>query len=356
MKKAASKKQDKPEEKKKEKPVIVKRISEALKRKRPAKKIENERGGVDDDLHMVLALQISDMEEKRRREEVNTEDQNVIVEAFPNFDIGEPEETDDISQVLETPLIVKKRMLETNKADAAILDSDADSSFPDSPLFASTKNCAPGTKFLSSSHGSPATLTSSSGFPAPNATHPFQSSISAAALTGRKMLKINDFTVTEHPEKAVLNMSNLSEKCQGRKKQMKSLKYGKPESESDEDLDFSKVTRRRLEKANIKPFLVKEAMDKGTKIFTPVNLQIVGWNWDEKSEELELSMSDSRFIYPMLLSSQFAWMIGSELKTNTILTITELKKKRGTGKLIIMHMMINAKIQVQHTLGNPEKL
>ena len=82
----------------------------------------------------------------------------------------------------------------------------------------------------------------------------------------------------------------------------------------------------------------------------------MGWNWDEKSEELELSMSDSRFIYPMLLSSQFAWMIGSELKTNTILTITELKKKRGTSKLIIMHMMVNSKIQVEHTLGNPEKL
>ena len=84
------------------------------------------------------------------------------------------------------------------------------------------------------------------------------------------------------------------------------MKYGKPESESEDDLDMDKVTRRRVERANIKPFQVKEAMEKGAKIFTPVNLQIVGWNWDEESEELEVSMSDSRFIYPMLLSSQFS--------------------------------------------------
>ena len=89
-------------------------------------------------------------------------------------------------------------------------------------------------------------------------------------------MKINDFTVTEHPENALMNISNLSKKCEGKKKQVKSLKYGKPESESEDDLDMDKVTRRRVERANIKPFQVKEAMEKGAKIFTPVNLQIVG--------------------------------------------------------------------------------
>ena len=170
------------------------------------------------------------------------------------------------------------------------------------------------------------------------------------------MLKINDFTVTEHPERELINVSNISEKCKGKKKQLKSLKYGKPESESEDELDMSKVTRRRLEKANIKPFEVKEALENGSKIFTPVNLQIVGWSWDQTTQELELSMSDGKFIYPMLLSSQFAWMVGKELHNNTIITITELKKKRGTGKPIIMHMMVNSKIQTDVTLGNPMHL
>ena len=171
------------------------------------------------------------------------------------------------------------------------------------------------------------------------------------------MVKINDFTVSEHPEKALHNMSNLSEKCQGRKKQLKSLKYGKPEeSESDDDLDMTKITRRRLEKAKIKPFEVKEALDKGSKIMTPVNLQIVGWTWDKDTEDLEVSMSDGKFIYPMLLSSQFSWMVGKELHNNTIVTVTEIKKKRGSRKPIIMHLMIDSKIQTEHTLGNPMQL
>ena len=354
------KKNEKPDEKKKEKSVVVKKISEALKRKRPAKKTEKERGGVDDDLHLALALQISAMEEERRQENRINEDQNL--EEGATFEVGETIETenDDISEFLVTPPIMKKpRQLGSKKANTGLLDTD--SSFPDSPMFASTKNCAPGTNLFSSFNDSPSS---------PNSSHTSQSSksyqsskssqssmlLSGEALTGRKMVKINDFTVTEHPENALMNISNLSKKCEGKKKQVKSLKYGKPESESEDDLDMDKVTRRRVERANIKPFQVKEAMEKGAKIFTPVNLQIVGWNWDEESEELEVSMSDSRFIYPMLLSSQFSWMIGKELQTNTIVTITEVKKMRGSRKPIIMHMMIDAKIQTDHTLGNPMKI
>ena len=349
VKKAGSKTKAKPNEKKKEKPVVVKKISEALKRKRPAKQIEKERGGVDDGLHLAMAIQISAMEEERRQENMNNEDQNM--EEGATVEVGETIETedDDISEFQVTPPIMKKaRQLGTNKANTGLLDTD--SSFPDSPLFASTKNCAPGTNLFSSFNDTPSS---------PNSSHTSQSSQSSQSsmfLSGKKMVKINDFTVAEHPENAMMNISNLSTKCEGKKKQTKSLKYGKPESESEDDLDMDKVTRRRVERANMKPFQVKEAMDRGAKIFTPVNLQIVGWNWDEETEELEVSLSDSRFIYPMLLSSQFSWMIGKELKNNTIVTITEIKKMRGSRKPIIMHMMIDSKIQTDHTLGNPMKI
>lgn len=44
------------------------KISEALKGKLPAKNVEEVRdGGVDDDLHKAMALQISSMEEQRRQ-------------------------------------------------------------------------------------------------------------------------------------------------------------------------------------------------------------------------------------------------------------------------------------------------
>ena len=351
------------DDKLKKKPAVVKRISEALKRKRPTKKIETERGGVDDETHLVMALQISAMEEERRQE-VGREAE--MVEA------AEESESEQ-SEFQMTPILKQKRTLgPRNQANTAVLDPDTNSSFPDSPLFASTRNFAPGTNFLSSSTTSSSTTSSTSSStssfsshhsPAPNASDSSQSTqspmpLSVASMPGRKMVKINDFTVSEHPEKALHNMSNLSEKCQGRKKQLKSLKYGKPEeSESDaDDLDMTKITRRRLEKAKIKPFEVKEALDKGSKIMTPVNLQIVGWTWDKDTEDLEVSMSDGKFIYPMLLSSQFSWMVGKELHNNTIVTVTEIKKKRGSRKPIIMHLMIDSKIQTEHTLGNPMQL
>ena len=49
----------------KKKTTVVRKISEAMKRKKPAKTPEELReDGVDDDLHMVMALQISAMEEQ----------------------------------------------------------------------------------------------------------------------------------------------------------------------------------------------------------------------------------------------------------------------------------------------------
>ena len=326
----------------KKKTTVVRKISEAMKRKKPAKTPEELReDGVDDDLHMVMALQISAMEEQRRQEIIVEEDADVEEEAAVE------EANVDRSQVLSTPVVSKKkRTMETNRGNTAILDSDEESSFHDSPQFASTKIYESPTELSTSSHHSAT----------PNASLPSPLSLSfpEPVLTGRKMVKLNDFTVSGHPDKALLNISNLSDKCQGKKKQAKTLKYGKPESESESDDDsVDRATRRKVEKAKMKPFEVKEALDHGKKIFTPVNLQIVGWQWDEKSEEVELKMSDSRFVYPMLLSSQFAWMVGPHLKTNTIVTVTEIKKKKGSRKPIIMHMMIDSKIQTDQILGNP---
>ena len=119
----------------KKKTTVVRKISEAMKRKKPAKTPEELReDGVDDDLHMVMALQISAMEEQRRQEIIVEEDADVEEEAAVE------EANVDRSQVLSTPVVSKKkRTMETNRGNTAILDSDEESSFHDSPQFACTK-------------------------------------------------------------------------------------------------------------------------------------------------------------------------------------------------------------------------
>ena len=95
------------------------------------------------------------------------------------------------------------------------------------------------------------------------------------------------------------------------------------------------------------------SLEENKNIMTPVNLQLVGWNKIimGKETKLEVDLSDSKFIYKFLLTDQFSWMFGEHIKMNTILTVSEIKKKQR--RRIIMHMMIDKNMQMNTMLGNP---
>ena len=170
------------------------------------------------------------------------------------------------------------------------------------------------------------------------------------------------------------NKANLTDECRKHKSQHKNVKkltYGAPAIETDtsddeketssNDEDISdevnqrkvKDVKKLVSKAQINPEQIKISLEENKNIMTPVNLQLVGWNKITMGKEtkLEVDLSDSKFVYKFLMTDQFSWMFGGHIKMNTILTVSEIKKKQG--RRIIMHMMIDKNIQVNTMLGNP---
>ena len=146
---------------------------------------------------------------------------------------------------------------------------------------------------------------------------------------------------------------------------MKKLMYAAPSinsSCSDEDLidetnkKEAKELKRLVAKAQIKPEEVKQSIEENRNIFTPVNLQLLGYRKVLMGEEsrLEVDLSDSKIVYKFLMTDQFSWMFGSHIQMNMILTVNEIKKKQG--KMIVMHMMIDKNLQVNTKLGNPVRM
>ena len=188
-----------------------------------------------------------------------------------------------------------------------------------------------------------------------------------------KTVKLTNQTVTNFPEKQMTNKADLTNECRKKKSQNKTIKkltYAAPaieteksdennSSSSDEDLynesnhKEAKELKKLVSKAQINPEHVKMSLKENRNIMTPINLQLVGWKkiLVEKETMLEVDLSDSRYIYKFLMTDQFSWMFGVHIKMNMILTVTEIKKKHE--KMIVMHMMIDKKLQVNKRLGKP---
>ena len=169
------------------------------------------------------------------------------------------------------------------------------------------------------------------------------------------------------------NKADLTNECRKKMSQNKTIKkltYAAPaietersdensSSSSDEDLypesnhKEAKELKKLVSKAQINPEHVRKSLKENGNIMTPLNLQLVGWKkiLVEKETKLEVDLSDSRYIYKFLMTDQFSWMFGDHIKMNMILTITEIKKKHET--MIVMHMMIDKKLQVNKRLGKP---
>ena len=197
---------------------------------------------------------------------------------------------------------------------------------------------------------------------------PLNSTTKSSPSPAKKSIKITNVTVRKCPEKQMTNKANLTDECKKqnyKKKTMKKLMYAAPSinsSCSDEDLidetnkKEAKELKRLVAKAQIKPEEVKQSIEENRNIFTPVNLQLLGYRKVLMGEEsrLEVDLSDSKIVYKFLMTNQYSWMFGSHIQMNMILTVNEIKKKQG--KMIVMHMMIDKNLQVNTKLGNPVRM
>ena len=190
------------------------------------------------------------------------------------------------------------------------------------------------------------------------------SPLAKVAKVPKKPVVLKHLTVTKNPDKQIQNkaedMTMECEKLLPKNRNMKLARYeldrnllSETETDTDED-EEEKVLKKDVEKTKMKPGEVAEALRKNENIKTPVNLQLE--KVKIKKEETTAKLSDTRYQYEFVISKKIAFMLDPNLKDNikmnTIVTITEVKKTKE-GKKIIKDWMIKKRLQVNKKLGKP---